>query len=60
MDLTSDRSLLVSEIKAYVTIIHERGLDVDLPSDSDLAVLPLTDLRQILSRVRQLARTPTS
>lgn len=53
-----ERIVLNQEVKAYLSLLTDRGVNFDL--ETDLETAPLTDLRWLVRQLKDLARTPTS
>lgn len=60
MDLQLERTALLSQYRTYLQILHAKGLVFQVISDEELEKLPLQDLSDLVKRVRDLSRTPTS
>lgn len=57
MDMALEKQLLIDEISSYKVICEGKGLEMTLPPE--LEKLAVRDLREILRRVKDLARTPS-
>ena len=57
MERALERKLLLSELRAYLQILEERGLSGPL-SMEEADKLEETDLRRLVRETRDIARTP--
>jgi len=60
MDNELTRKSLLETYRSYCNILHGHGVSHDIISDEELQKLSLPDLNDLVRRVRDLARTPTS
>lgn len=60
MDQALERKALIESYRSYVSILHQHGLSFELVKDEELDKLSTLDLNDLVKRVRDLARTPTS
>ena len=60
MDQAHVRKLLLSEYSSFVSILDSKGLPFEAPyTDAELAKLPISDLKSLVGRLRDLSRTQT-
>jgi len=60
MDQALERKALLETYLSYVSILHTRGLSFEVVDDKELDKLSIHDLNDLVKRVKDLARTPTS
>lgn len=58
MDENMQRSWLAVDYHSYAAILAEAGLDFIVYNDQQLAEMSLSDLRQVVRRMAEVARTP--
>jgi type IV secretory pathway VirB4 component len=58
MDTQLNRKLLLNQYHALLTILHERGISYETPSDDEIQKLSDPDLAAINRQLSFLARTP--
>lgn len=59
MDTAQERPLLISDYNSLASILRKRGLDFYLILPDDLQTTLLSDLREVVANMRDLARTPS-
>jgi len=58
MDNEQQRRLLLSQFHDLVSILHERGLANDVPSEEEIKIMSSSDLAQWVRSLRDISRTP--
>lgn len=59
MDTDVLMQLAIDEYFAYLEMLSQRGMQVTALPEDALRSLPLRDVRVLVDRLKQLARTPT-
>jgi hypothetical protein len=58
MNQQLERQLLLTRLRSFITILHDRGLTLNLPEDEALEKMSNNDLAEAVRQLRDLARTP--
>ncbi len=58
MNEQTERQDLIDQYQAYAEILVRAGLFSHIQSEEELANRPLNELRQVVHRMRDIARTP--
>lgn len=56
----TERKSTIQSIENYVSIIHDKGLDFDVPTHEEMVAMSGVELSRIFRQVRDLARTPST
>jgi hypothetical protein len=60
MDENALKQLAIDEYFAYLEILSQRNVQVSALPEESLKALPVRDIRILVDRLKQLARTPGS
>ncbi len=58
METAMHHAILVGQYHALISILDERGISFDFPSDAEVDKLSDTDLSRLIKVLRDTARTP--
>lgn len=58
MNQQLERQLLTTRLRSFITILHDRGISLDLPSDEELGKMSNADISEAVRQLRDVARTP--
>lgn len=58
MDAQFARKMQLNQFRSLVTILHERGISYEVPSDEEVAKMSDADLGSVNRQLSFLARTP--